>query len=401
MTVWRGYGREILVLIDREDVRQQYHAMCDAVGIDLLAPPAWSLPSWTSETTERWLADVEKGLDAVQAAAAKPHYFVPLVRQSEKDLVVRSQPLAIYAFHEQLSDALRLRAQIRFDSEKEKEIGSAWQDYLTSIRLFRLVTVNQAWVKILSNRETESLLTPVSDIIHTLPQWTPEQLEQAIKDLEALPPWQDRQTTLTTTQYMLLDSLSVTNDLPGLGGRLGMELPTETQDMLRMVSHVGFDWNLVAKELNREINVYSDLLEKISGSTLETQFDQLRLRPMGEPHRLPTEEELQQFMTDHFNRTGEIPLVASGRSKLIGAMLGHLGTLATGEMYRLQLMEDSRCQALRLALALERFRQEKERYPDSLVELGLPPMTPDMHLQYEKQGLGYRVQNMVFELDVE
>ena len=404
MTVWRGYDREIFDFIDREDFRQQYLIMCDQLGINLQAQPTWSLPSeapWAPgahgvELAEQWLAQASEGLDAVQAAVAQPHYFVPLVRESEKDLVVMSQPLAIYAFHERLSNALRIRFLL------ESGTDGAWKDMLTSMRLFRLVTINQAWLEELTGRDSETLLTPVAAIVDMLPQWTPEQLEKAIKDLESLPDWQDRQTMLKTVQFMLLDTLSVTGDLSALGSRIRIEIPEEAQNILQAFQIVGFDWNVTAKELNRMMKDYGELLERVAGNSLEEQFNQLGLCPIGEPHSIRLdEEELQAFVTDYLQRTGENPLFAPGRSRLVGAIQGFLGTRAAGAMYRLQLMEESRCQALRLALTLEQFRKEKGQYPNSLEELGLRPMALDMHLQYEKRGNGYRIWNMVVQLMVE
>ena len=396
MTVWRGYGREIYDPIVREDIRQQYLGMCDHFGVDPAAMATWTLPHWTPETPEQWVATVREGLDAVQIAAASPHYFVPLVRQSEHDLVIMSQPLAIYAFHERLSDALRLRADVRF--LREGDISGAWKDILTSIRLFRLVTVNHAWMQEWSGRDSESLLTPVAEITVTLQKWTPQQLEQAINDLELLPKWQDQRTMRRIIQFMLLDALSATNDLHNFGNRFGRELPQAEQFMLQAFQLIGFDWNLVAKELNREMESYGKLLDDVSGESLEEQFNLLRLRRMDEPFRMPDEEETQTLMIDHFNRTGGNPFFAPGRSQLSGAVIGYLGVRAVGEMYRLQLIEDSRIQALRLALALEQFRREYRRYPDSLAEIdGLP----GMHLQYERREEGYRLWNSVVQLSVD
>ena len=341
MVIWRGYGREIYDSIDREDIRRQYLVMCEQLDINPQAPSTW--------------ANAGEGLDAVRAAVAGPHYFVPLVRQSERDFVVLSQPVAIYAFHELLSDALRQRARIRFAAN---DPAGAWQDMLASIRLFRRVTVHQAWHKELAGRNSESLLTPVAEIVATLPQWTPEQLEQAVRDLDTLPDWMARQTMLETIQFSLLDMLSVTHDFPSLGNRLGRELPRDMQWMLQTFQRVGFDWNLTAIELNREMGVYGELLDRVAGNNLEEQFNQLRLSRTGEPFRMPGEEEWQAFTFEYFQETEGNPFLVSEWSKAIGAMMGHLGNLIAGEMYRLQLFEDLRVQELRQALELERLRRE-------------------------------------------
>jgi len=348
MEIWRGYGRGIYDSINQGDaqqqhlIRQQYRIMCEYFEIDPLAPPTW--------------ADAGEGLDAVRTAVDEQHYFVPLVRQSEADLVVMSQPIALYAFHEHLSDQLRQRARVRFDAA---DIDGAWQDMLASIRLFRRVTVHQAWLKELNGRDSESLLTPVDDIVATLPQWTSEQLEQTIRDLDTLPDWIDRQTTLETIQFSLLDFLSITHDFPGLSTRLGMVLPGDAQFMLQAFQRISFDWNLTAIELNREMRIYGELLGRAAGSNFEEQFNMLRLRRMGEPFRMPSEEEWQAFTVAHFQETEANPFSTWAWSRAIGAKMGHMGTLVAGEMYRLQLIEDSRIQELRSALEeAERLRRE-------------------------------------------
>jgi hypothetical protein len=269
------------------------------------------------------------------------------------------------------------------------------------MRLFRRVTINQAWQKALTGDNEESLLTSISDVVMTLPLWTPEQLTQAINDLESLPDWQDRQTTFKMIQFVLLDLMLAANDLPELGNRLDAELPEDVQKVLQTIQFIGIDWNIVAKELNNEVKAYGELLERAANSSLEEQFDLLYLRPMKDP--LWTREKWEAFVTGYVQKIDNPlslnPLVSSGRSKWAGMAAGYLFTQIAGEVYRLQLMEESRCQALRLALALERFHRETEHYPESLGELGLRPMVPDIHIQYERQGDGYRLYNKVFQLE--
>jgi hypothetical protein len=282
---------------------------------------------------------------------------------------------------------------------------------LATIRLFRTVTINQAWLQSLSGIDRELLLTPVSDVIPLLHHWTPEQLKQAIKDLESLPHWQDRQTTLRMMQFTLLDMLSAMDDVSNLSNRLRVSLPVEAEmeGALAMASMIGIDWNLVAKELNAKIKEYGDRWERSVGNSLEEQFALMNLRLMDEPLRHPltnlNEKYLEDFFTEHIQDVADLPVFASGRSRLTGIFAGTLVEWGAGEMYRLQLMEESRCQALRLALALELYRRTHQTYPDSREELELLEgfnlsITPDMYIEYEKWGDGYHLHNMIFQLDV-
>jgi len=393
-----GYGRETFVAGERHQANEedwQYAEMCKALAIDPETPATFSLPR-PMQNDQQWLAEVGEGLDAVQVAASKPHYFVPMIRQSEKDFVVMSQPSAVYGFHERLSEALRHRANTRFQSN---EVGEAWKDVLTSLRLFRHVTINQ----VLERKDEESPLAPVAEVVATLSEWTPAQLEQAMRDLETLPDWQDRQTTLTMIQFVLLDLLSATNDPVDLQVRFQKMLPEEMLGMLPVIA-IAFDWNLVAKELNNEIKTYSTLLEEAAGKSLDEQFDQLSLRLPGETLSEPVNEEnLEEFLRNHIEAEKSLDvLFTSGRSKLSGTMVGrYVVTWLAGEIYRQQLIEESRCQALRWALALERYHREHQTYPDTLEPLGLQPMPQDMGFHYEKVDTGYRLQNKVFRLDKE
>ena len=388
-----GYGQGVFVT----DEHWQHAAMCKELGIDPQTPPTFSLFRLTPENIQQWLAEVGKGLDAVQVAAAKPHYFIPMIRQNEKDLVAMSRPQAVHAFHERLSDALNTRAYVQFQSN---DVAGAWKDILASLRLFRRVTINQAWEEALGGRDNESLFAPVVEVVASLPKWTPELLEQAITDLESLPDWQDRQTTLTMTQFMMLDLLSATNDPSDLHHRL--QLPAEMRQMIAALQVIAFDWNLVAKELNGEIKSYGELLEQASGKSLVEQSELLGLGE--EPLAIPFsgEQQWESFLEDRLMQDMSLnPLFASGRSKLTGEIASQLVKWAVGEMYRLQMVEESRCQALRLACALERFRREKGRYPESLAELGLKPMLTNVNFQYEKWGTGYHFQNRMFQLERE
>jgi len=395
--VLTGYGPEVFAGDPRGIL--PYRTVCGEWGIDPETPAVYFLVPFEPNNFEQWLALVGEGLDAVHVAAAKPHYFVPLVRESNNDFVIASQPFAVYDFHERLSQALMARAEVRFDSQ---DIDGAWQDILTAARLFRRVTVNQKWLRALSNNRDESLSLPVVGIVNTLPQWTPEQLEQAVKDLETLPAWQDRQTTLTILHYQLLDVLSSMHALPRTHNRFLDNLPSEARDMIAMLDFISFDWNTVAKELNGAIKTYGGLLEKQAGNNLDEQLEALRLSEMGKPLHMMDQQEMTQFLTIQMEESGDFswnPLFTSGRSKLAGFGAGVLVTWAAREMYRLQFEEESRVQTLRLALALERYRRENREYPDSLDVLILQPMVPDMLLEYRKQeNGGYQIQNSVFEM---
>jgi hypothetical protein len=395
-----AYGQAAFETFDKLDEADwQYRETCKHLGIDPQTPPRFTLENQRPGN----IRFDSEGLNAVQAAVAKSHYSIPLVRRNENDLVLTSLPVAMQEFHVRFVSAFRDRAMSRFN--KEESIAEAWNDMLTATRLFRFVTIHSMWQNtLLDTPDDESRFTPVADVTATLSHWSQEQLEQAVKDLESLPHWQDRQTTLQMIQFVLLDLLSATHDLKGLAASLGVR--EEDREVFTFLQMIAFDWNLVAKELNREFKAYGELLERVEGKSLEEQFDLLRLRLPGERRDLRSndeklEERLEELLRHRFEAGEGLDIFfASGRSKLTGALAGRLlVSWAAGEMYRLQLMEESRCQALRLALALERYYREHQVYPDSLDELRLHPMTPNIDFEYEKFGDRYRLLNKVFRLE--
>jgi len=111
------------------------------------------------------------------------------------------------------------------------------------------------------------------------------------------------------------------------------------------------------------MRAYSEIVDRVAennvaGNNIEEQFNLLHLRRIGEPpFRMPNEDEWQAFTVEYFQAIEGNPFFVSEWSKAIGAMMGHLGTIIAGEMYRLQLIEDSRIQALRSALEAERDRR--------------------------------------------
>jgi hypothetical protein len=318
---------------------------------------------------------------------------------------------------------LQLRAKTRFENKENLDEG--WKDILASARLFRFVTINQAWQKTLKGTDDEtvlayaaegvpvkgSLLTPVVEIAATLPHWTPEQLEQAIKDLESLPAWRDRQTTLKMIQFALLDLLAATNNLTDNLDVFASDVDHGERQFLEAIQYIAIDRNRVARELNRGVKEYSELLERAEGQSLNKQFELLNLREPGVHRGVRREspsspEEWTAYIVDVLDGdsvkvdVNVNPLIASGRSNLLGVMAGRvLIPQAAGELFRQQLMEESRCQALRLAMALELYHREHQRYPDSLDALNLKAMPMDVHFEYERRGDGYRLRNKLFELE--
>lgn len=225
---------------------------------------------------------------------------------------------------------------------------------------------------------------------------TSEQLKRAVEDLESLPDWQDRETTLKMMQYTLLDMLSVADNIPELISRLNQRQPLPNG---QWIPEVGFDMNLLAQEFNKHINDYREGWDQEEDS-LRNLIVQWRLRrsPEENPFDLGKQEyrnevgrkAAQKLMQEG---TSVNPLKASGRSSFVGAVTGALIVQGAAELYRLQMIEETHLQALRLDLALTLYRREHGKFPDSLEQLGLKPLLPDMEFRYSNRGNGYEIQS--------
>ncbi|MDR0521520.1 MAG: hypothetical protein LBH00_06670 [Planctomycetaceae bacterium] len=371
-----------------------YPEMCKKLDIDPAAQPPFVLEPWIPAAPKNWLAAVSPGLDTVQTAAAKRHYFIPLVRQNENDPVLLAEPIPVYVFHKNLSDALRQRAKLRFEANAPAE---AWKDILTSIRLFRFVTIKTALFDLHGNRtpkeggkENSSLLTPVEEIVQTFPRWKPEHLDQAVKDLESLPEWTDYRTTMKVLQFSILDGVSSADDIAGIIEKFNENpIPPEIKQLLQVI---GFNWNETAKALNGEIKRYEDELQAAAGDTekLSALLRSIRFRM--------NEEEWLKIIQDGAFGT---PITTAGRSQMAGTLAGHIVNTLVGEMIRLQLTEESRCQILRTALAVEKYRRQNNRFPDSPEQLGLPKIGKnDLQIRYQKTNSGCSLGNDFFRLEM-
>ncbi|MDR3182122.1 MAG: hypothetical protein LBT89_04235 [Planctomycetaceae bacterium] len=333
-----GYGT---AMFENKEAAQvwQHNAMCKHFNVDPLTVPQYVLTGITPDAVNHWLSVVGPGLDAVAAAVLKPDYFVPMIRQNENDLVLAVQPQTVYNFHYQLAEALRYRAKYRFAGG---DYAGGWNDYVTTLRLFRRVTLNYAALESLKHGKIggQTLLQPddFKDIISKMPA---EVRSQAVKDLETLPAWQDRSITLKTLQYGVLDILSATDDMPRLLDKFSDKpIPADIKKLLEVI---GFDWNHVAVSLNEYFDEYSEKLAAAGGDLVKQQEVFNEMPPA-------SEESIKTEIERSLNERNNNPITVSGRSALTGRMAGRIFTQIAGQMFKLQIEEEKRCKELKDSL---------------------------------------------------
>lgn len=424
--VLRAYGRAMFETDGRMIRAWQFEETCKKLSLDSTEKPSAVFESpkdfldgnagndaldklasrpWTFEEQPKlkdWLEKVGPGLDIVQQAAMKDHYFMPMVRRNDTELAFLSNSLEALNFQSQLAKALRIRSMQRLGAN---DPDGAWKDMLAAMRLARFVYAELDFsdfekdIQAQANRGGEvkpedlknALETVFSNKAQTMDAfikydgWTIERLNRAIADLETLPSRPDRKTTLKTLQFMLLDLLSSMNNMKALGESIQTDTASASSGSASPTTMFGFNWNVLAKLLNEkfadyEKSISDDDVEKLAEKGLDEIFKQLEsdLDKMG---KALTGSDVMGMFT------------VTGRSKLIGKFAGEILPFIEKVVFKEELDEEARSQVLRAALALERYRLEKGEYPENLAEnlegLQLKPLKPVLPIQYEKTEKGY------------
>lgn len=335
---------------------------------------------WTVEerpTMKEWLEKVSPGLDIVQQAGLKEHYFIPMVRRNDKEVCLATISQDAFQFHIRLSQGIRIRAMNRLATgETEK----AWKDILASLRIYRQVLAGADFVSGLEEQTVNTALN--RELVETVvrhDRWTPELLTQAIADMEKLPKWPENKDFIRVFQFLLLDAVSSTGDMKNLLESFSPEQVDD--DAARAAGIVGFNWNLVAKKMNEQ---FADLEGKVDGKT----FKEI-LETFGDDPQARLEAEMHARFS---GRPGDVIfklLTVGGRSEFTGDIVGRIMTLLAGRIIVEEIHEEIHCRLLHAALALEKHKLQKKNYPDSLEALDLKEFEPSISIQYEKTGTGY------------
>lgn len=421
--VLKTYGKAMFEAEGRPTRTWQYEETCKKLGLDpeaqvqavfekpndyvsgradaeLLAKLA-STP-WTFEEQPKmkdWLEKVGPGLNIVQQAAMKEHFFMPMVRRNDKELAFLSISLESLNFQSELAKALQIRAMQRLGAN---DAQGAWKDMIASLRLARFVFAGLDYSDFEKNVEAKAkeanqggqfdaddfknvLAAVFSNKAQTIDalvkydSWSKEQLDRAIADLEALPSWPDRKTMLKTQQFLILDLLASMNDMQAFAQSIEPEaVPGDTGKPFTMF---GMNWNVLAKLFNEKFKEYESSMKDDDAETL-----------VGQSH-----DEIIEGLNSNLQAIGDSlsgrdvagMLTVSGRSKLAGKFVGEILPYIEKLIYKEELNEDARTQILRVAFAVKRFKAGNNEYPQNLDELNLPKQEPALPIQYEKTANGY------------
>lgn len=421
--VLKAYGKAIFEAEGRPTRTWQYEETCKKLGLDpdAAAEAVFEKPNdfvsgradteslaklastpWTFEEQPKmkdWFEKVGPGLDIVQQAAMKEHYFMPMVRRNDKELVFLSISLEALNFQSELAKSLQIRAMQRLGAN---DAEGAWKDTIASLRLARFVFAGLDYSDFEKNIQEKAkeanqggqfdaddfkdVLTMIfSSKAQTIgafikyDSWTKEQLDRYIADLESLPNWPERKTLLKTQQFLVLDLLGSMNDMQAFAQSI--EPKATPGDTGKPFTMFGMNWNVLAKLFNEKFKEYESSMNDNDAETLVSQ----------------SHDEIIEGLNSNLKAIGDSlsgkdvagMLTVSGRSRLIGKFVGEILPFIEKLIYKEELNENARIQILRAAFALKRYKIDKDEYPQSLDELKLKKLNPILPIQYEKTANGY------------
>ncbi|MCL2743967.1 MAG: hypothetical protein FWE67_08950 [Planctomycetaceae bacterium] len=368
----------------------QYY-LGEAGNVAKLASSPWKIDD--QPKMKEWLDKVNGGLDILQNAVMKEHYFLPMVRRNENELALLSVSSDALNFHRKLAESLRVRAMQRLGANQNAE---AWKDITAALRLERSVfiffdfsdfedkmeaiaakpqpDINPEELASQFGSNFSALSAGRNTLLDTLANstdWKKEDLDGAIADLEALPPWIDRQTFLKIMQYAVLDMISSMNDAVAFVESL--DIPThhagKKGDVVPLVN-----WGMLAKQLNIQ---FADYAKSIKPEDMQTVVLKTDKEVLDELNRKMTES-----MKD-FSRNPAAIMMVNSRSVLAGDILGDALTAAELVIFKQMLNSEQERQLLRTAFAVKRFQLENKELPKTLEDLKLEPLTPELPLIFE------------------
>ncbi|MDR2641574.1 MAG: hypothetical protein LBC74_02145 [Planctomycetaceae bacterium] len=350
----------------------------------------WSINEYPK--LKEWLEKVDSGLDVVQKAAMEEIYFVPMVRRNEKELAVMSIPSTIRG-NAKLLQGLQVRSMLRIG---EGEFGKAWDDMIASIHL-KLNLINKG-IHIFDNRSDQTRLQIIKTIAKSSSNWTPEQINKAISDLESIPPSPKREDVLLIVQFILLDVFSTAGDskqfVESISGQTLDSHPTSEQlnNLTNLMELCGFNWNIAAKKLNEAAEIHKKTIN-------DTDTEKI-LNATGKNIKQELDEFSQRLSVQIHDQMANI-ITVSGRSEIAGFVVGEFVPILEKYIFKQTLNDEIHHRLLQTTFSIERYKSEHKKYPKSLDQLKLPPpAVTAIKTDYKTTDKGYKISICDTELEI-
>lgn len=329
--------------------------------------------SWDEElvrAAEPWIRENEPAFQVIREALSKPKFEFPLLRENESTPFLLSVA-RLQAFR--IDICMGLNSRIRYHLAK-KEHAAVWEDLRVLIgneERFK----NRGSVQLHGHGNENRLLF---DLLRAegLPK---ELLQKMLADLEPektvplLPPINtERAEHLRLIQYQVLDGMAAASrDMQTFIQAVFPELPDEGAHRVRdgfasILSFVGVDWNVATRKFNEEMKPFFEAANELDPAK-RLVLDRELLRKYA-AYRNP------------FEQQGKQPniLLLKDRSEIVGSLVFEMirQTMNTGIMSEYNVREE--LILFRTAVALELFKAEQGKYPETLDALvpGLLPVPP-------------------------
>lgn len=312
---------------------------------------------WTSSQypwLAEWVNDSQKPLDTMAEASRRPRCYFPspTLLDNQSDPVVSFLLPGVQSARE-CGRSLVARAMWHLGEHRPSE---AWQDLLAIHRIGRLVTQGPTLVEQLVGIAIDNIACHATVTLLHDRQLTPEQARHLLRDLVALPPFDNYANSIDHTERLFfIDAamqLSRNTHAPEMLGMMTDE--TRAASLLQLVR---LDWNFVLRRGN-------EFYDRYAAAVRLPRFES----------RWQAVQQVNQSVQTFNNRAGLHTLASSTlnltyRSDVVAYYLLSQLTPAVDAALAAQDRANAMLDLTRLAAALAVYRAGKGRYPERLDDL--------------------------------
>ncbi|MDR2762628.1 MAG: hypothetical protein LBB88_08520 [Planctomycetaceae bacterium] len=342
----------------------------------------WSIKKYPK--LEEWLNKVNSGLDIVQKATTEEHYFIPMIQRNENELAILALSPPVIAAHQNLTHGLQVRSMLLIG---EGNFSKAWDNMIASFRLQR--RLENKGIKLFDNKAKQVASQITITLAESSSNWTPEQLNKAIADLESIPPSPKREELLLVAQYTLLDIFSMAGNpqqlVESVSGRSinSHQTGEQLEGLVNLLKIVGFNWNIVAKKLNESIATHQKTINDSDTEKILNTKDK------------ETQLEMEKFINESVIKLQHklhTMITVAGRSEIVGFVLGEIIPALEKHIFKQSLNDEVRYRFLQTIFTIELYKLENQKYPESTEQLKLnPPKISAIKTNYKLTDKGYKI----------
>jgi hypothetical protein len=319
--------------------------------------------AWKSEEFPRvveWIGINEKPMQVFEQASKRMRFLAPLSHPPDLELHQRLLFAAIIPWVGPIEDAIDLliaRAQWRI---AEKQYDPAWQDFVTAIRLGRLVAQGPTLVESLGAARIETMAYRGIFSLLNSSDLQMDFLMRAQKEFDRLPTRPElAQRIQVGERCMALDALLAQHRYGPNATEAYMGKKFEPSDRRVLNSYRKLDWDPELKKINAWYDQMVAILKEKDRVKQQGEFQQMLMTTYS--MRTKIDDERNSFWR-FFDST------QTRLTRMADIMI----VMLAPAIQRVQLTRDRMLQherLVRVGLALAIYQKEKGTYPTSLAEL--------------------------------